>query len=194
MYGEDKMARLGKKPILIPEGVKVREEKGMLVFEGNLGKLSQNIPQGIEVVMDGNSIILKNTISPENKKLYRYTEALQGLLRKLILNKIKGVKEKFEKVLELHGMGYKGEVQGKQLVLHIGFSTPVRIDIPEDIEVEVHRNTTIFIRGIDKEKVGSFAAGIRAIFPPEPYKGKGIRYRGEYIRHKAGKTGVGAAQ
>ncbi|HOL21685.1 MAG TPA: 50S ribosomal protein L6 [bacterium] len=188
------MARLGKKPILIPEGVKVKQEKDVLIFEGKNGKLEQIIPSGIEVVLEGNSIILKNLISPDNRKLYRKTEALQGLMRKLILNKINGVKEKFEKVLELHGVGYKGEVQGKKLVLSIGFSIPVEIEIPQGIEVEVVRNTMIFVRGTDKEQVGNFSASIRAIFPPEPYKGKGIRYRGEYVRHKAGKTGVGATQ
>ncbi|MDD3726013.1 MAG: 50S ribosomal protein L6 [Candidatus Ratteibacteria bacterium] len=188
------MGRLGKKPILVPEDVKIRKEKEILIFEGKFGTMKQPIPSGIEVVIEGNSIILKNLVSPDNKKLYRTTEALQGLLRKLILNKIKGVSEKFEKVLELHGVGYKVEVQGKKLILSLGFSVPVEVNIPEDIEVEVHRNTMLFIRGIDKERVGNFAASIRAISPPEPYKGKGIRYRGEYVRHKAGKTGVGATQ
>ncbi|MCX8082573.1 MAG: 50S ribosomal protein L6 [bacterium] len=188
------MARLGKKPILIPEGVKVKKEENNLIFEGRAGKLEQKIPSEIEVVLENSSITLKNLIPSENRKLYRKTEALQGLLRRIILNKIKGVNEKFEKVLELHGVGYKGEVQGKKLVLTLGFTLPVEIDIPEGIEVEVVRNTMIFIRGMDKEKVGNFAATVRAIFPPEPYKGKGIRYRGEYVRHKAGKTGVGATQ
>ena len=110
------------------------------------------------------------------------------------MNKIKGVSEKFEKVLELHGVGYKAEVQGKKLVLSLEFSIPVEIVIPDGIEIETPRNTMLFIRGIDKEQVGNFAASIRAISPPEPYKGKGIRYRGEYVRHKAGKTGVGATQ
>jgi len=189
-----KMARLGKKPISIPEDVKVKQEQGVIIFEGKAGRLKQEIPSGIEIVIEGNSIILKNLISPDNRKLYKKTEALQGLLRRLILNKIQGAKEKFEKILELYGVGYKAEVQGKKLVLSLGFSIPVEVDIPEGIEVEVHRNTMVFIRGIDKEQVGNFAASIRAIFPPEPYKGKGIRYRGEYVRHKAGKTGVGATQ
>ncbi|MCM8820557.1 MAG: 50S ribosomal protein L6 [Candidatus Omnitrophica bacterium] len=188
------MARLGKKPILIPEDVKVKQEGEVLFFEGKAGKLKQKIPAGIEVVLAGNSIMLKNLVSPDNRKLYRKTEALQGLLRRIILNKIQGVKTKFEKVLELHGVGYKGEVQGKKLILSIGFSIPVEVNIPEGIELEILRNTIIFIRGIDKQQVGDFAASIRDIFPPEPYKGKGIRYRGEYVRHKAGKTGVGATQ
>lgn len=190
------MARLGKKPIMIPEDVKVKYEEGTLVFEGKYGKTEQVIPpdSGIEIVMEGNSITLKNIVPPERKKSYRRSETLQGLLRSLILNRIKGVRERFEKVLELHGVGYKGEVQGKKLVLSLGFSIPVEVNIPEGLEVEVVRNTIIFIRGVNKEQVGNFAATVRAIYPPEPYKGKGIRYRGEYVRHKAGKTGVGAAK
>ncbi|MGI6595546.1 MAG: 50S ribosomal protein L6 [Elusimicrobia bacterium] len=188
------MARLGKKPILVPDSVKVKREQDALVFEGKAGKMEQGIPLGVEVNIEGNIITLKNVISPEERKLYRKTEALQGLTRRLILNKIKGVSERFEKVLELHGVGYKGEVQGKKLILSLEFSIPMEIAIPDGIEIELPRNTMIFIRGIDKEQVGNFAATVRAISPPEPYKGKGIRYRGEYVRHKAGKTGAGAAQ
>jgi large subunit ribosomal protein L6 len=188
------MARLGKKPVLIQDGVKISKKDGRLIFEGGKGKTEQEIFPNLDVSVNTDRITISNTINPKDRKLYRKTEALQGLLRKLVLNKIKGVKDGFEKILELHGVGYKVEVQGRKMILSIGFSNPVERNIPEGIEVEIHRNTIIFIRGMEKQKVGNYAAEIRAICPPEPYKGKGIRYRGEYVRHKAGKTSVGATQ
>ncbi len=188
------MARLGKKPIVVTEGVKVSKKDGKIFFEGPKGKLEQDIFPNLEVSVDGGRIAVTNLVDPSDRKTYRKTEALQGLLRKLILNRIGGTKEGFEKILEIHGVGYKGEVKGKKLVLSVGFSNPVEVDIPNGIEVEIYRNTIVFIRGIEKQKVGSYAADIRAICPPEPYKGKGIRYRGEYVRHKAGKAAVGATQ
>lgn len=188
------MARLGKKPILIDEKVKISSKDGKIIFEGPKGKLEQEIFPNLDVSIDQGKIIVVNLVDPGDRKLYKKTEALQGLLRKLILNRIKGTKEGFEKVLEIHGVGYKAEVKGKKIVLSIGFSEPVERDIPDGIEVEIHRNTIVFIRGMDKQRVGCYAADIRAIRPPEPYKGKGIRYRGEYVRHKAGKAAVGATQ
>jgi len=186
------MARLGKKPVEIREGVKVEQKEGKILFEGSKGKLEQEIFPNLEVSIDGGMIAVKNLVSEDDRKLYRKTEALRGLLRKLILNTIRGVKEGFEKILEIHGVGYKGEVKGNKLLLSVGFSIPVELDIPKGIEIEVLKNTIIFIRGTEKQQVGNYAAVIRAICPPEPYKGKGIRYRGEYVRHKAGKTGAGA--
>jgi len=179
---------------VIAEGVKVSRKARKLVFEGGKGKLEQDIFPNLDVSVEGGRITVTNLVNEGDRKLYRKTEALQGLLRKLILNRIKGTKEGFEKILEIHGVGYKGEVQGKKLILSVGFSNPVEVNIPEGIEVEIHRNTIVFIRGMEKQRVGSYAADIRAICPPEPYKGKGIRYRGEYVRHKAGKTAVGATQ
>lgn len=188
------MARLGKKPVVIEEGVKVSKKGGRMFFEGSKGKLEQEIFPNLDVSVDTGRITVSNLVDESDRKLYRKTEALQGLLRKLILNRIKGAKDGFEKILEIHGVGYKGEVKGKKILLALGFSNPVEMDIPDGIEVEIHRNTIVFIRGAEKQKVGNYAAEIRAICPPEPYKGKGIRYRGEYVRHKAGKASAGATQ
>ncbi|MCD6408402.1 50S ribosomal protein L6 [bacterium] len=188
------MARLGKRPVELPEGVKAKIEGNKIVVEGPKGKLQQEIFPGLSVNIEDNKILVKNEVPEKNKKLFRKTNALHGLLRSLIQNMVIGVKDGYEKILEIHGVGYKAEVKGKKIVLTLGFSHPVEVDIPEGISVEVVRNTIIFIRGIDKQQVGDYAAKIRKIYPPEPYKGKGIRYRGEYVRHKAGKAGVGAAQ
>jgi large subunit ribosomal protein L6 len=188
------MARLGKKPIDIPDGVNVKVENGIVYVEGKKGKLSQEIFPNLSVVVEDKKIFVKNSVDPKNKKIYRKTNALWGLLRSLIYNMIKGVTEGYEKILEIHGTGYKAEVKGKNLVLTLGFTHPVEVEIPEGISVEVNKNTIIFVRGADKQKVGEFAASIRRISPPEPYKGKGIRYRGEYIRQKVTKAGVGATK
>jgi large subunit ribosomal protein L6 len=188
------MARLGKKPIPIQEGVKISQKDGRIFFEGSKGKLEQEIFPNLEVSINAGIILVNNLVNESDRKLYRKTEALQGLLRKLILNCIKGVSDGFEKILEIHGVGYKGEVKGRKLVLNVGFSNPVEVDIPKGIEVEIHRNTMVYIRGSEKQQVGNYAAELRDICPPEPYKGKGMRYRGEYVRHKAGKAAAGAAQ
>lgn len=186
------MARLGKKPIDIPEGVNVVVADGKVFVEGKKGKLVQEIFPNLNVVIEDKKILVKNQADPKNKKLYRKTNALWGLLRSLIANMIKGVNEGFEKILEIHGVGYKGDVKGNKLILSVGFTHPVEIEIPKEISVEVSKNTIIFIRGADKQKVGDFAAKVRSVCPPEPYKGKGIRYRGEYVRQKATKAGVEA--
>ncbi len=188
------MARLGKKPVVVEKGIKVSQKDGKIFFEGDKGKLKQEIFPNLDVSVVDDKITVKNLVDAKERKLHRKTEALQGLLRKMIVNKLKGVKDGFEKTLEIHGVGYKGEVQGRKILLNIGFSIPVESVIPDGIEVEIHRNTIVFIKGIDKQVVGNYAAEIRAICPPEPYKGKGIRYRGEYVRHKAGKAAVGATQ
>jgi len=190
----EKMSRLGKKPIDIPDGVNVKIENGIIYIEGKKGKLSQKIFPNLNVVIEDKKIFVKNEVEPKNKKLYRKTCAQWGLLRSLIYNMIKGVSEGYEKILEIHGTGYKAELKGKKLILTLGFTHPVEVEIPQDISVEVSKNTIIFIRGADKQKVGEFAASIRRIYPPEPYKGKGIRYRGEYIRQKVTKAGVGASK
>jgi len=188
------MSRLGKKPIDIPEGVNVKVENGFVYIEGKKGKLSQKILPNLSVVIEDKKIFVKNEVDPKNKKLYRKTNAMWGLLRSLICNMIKGVSEGYEKILEIHGVGYKGEVKGKKLILTLGFTHPIEVEIPEGISVEVNKNTIIFVRGVDKQKVGEFAASIRRISPPDPYKGKGIRYRGEYIRQKPTKASVGATK
>ncbi|MCM8803915.1 MAG: 50S ribosomal protein L6 [Candidatus Omnitrophica bacterium] len=188
------MARLGKKPIEILEGVNVRIENGKIFVGSKKGELSQDIFPNLSVVVENKKIFVKNEVDPKNKKLYRKTNAMWGLLRSLIFNMVKGVTEGYEKILEIHGVGYKGEVKGNKLILSLGFTHPVEVEIPNDIQVEVNKNTIIFVRGIDKQKVGEFAAKIRRIYPPDVYKGKGIRYRGEYVRQKPTKVGVGAAK
>jgi len=189
-----KMARLGKKPVKIPEGVKVEIKEGEIYISAKNNILKRPIFQGLDVSIQDNQILIKNTISEKQRKLYKKVDSLQGLMRAYIINMIKGVTSSFEKILEIHGQGYKAEIKGKELVLTLGFSVPVKIEIPQDISVEVVKNTIIFIRGIDKEKIGNFAAKLRAISPPEPYKGTGIRYRGEYIRQKVGKAAVGVTK
>ncbi|MGC8976059.1 MAG: 50S ribosomal protein L6 [Candidatus Ratteibacteria bacterium] len=188
------MARLGKKPIQIPDKVNVKVENNFVTVEGPKGKLTQEIFPNLSVFVEDNKIYVKNNVDPKKKKLYRKTDALWGLLRSLIFNMVKGVTEGYEKILEIHGVGYKGEVKGDKLILSLGFTHPVEVEIPKDIKVEISKNTIIFVRGIDKQKVGEFAAKIRRISPPDVYKGKGIRYRGEYIRQKPTKLGVGAAK
>ncbi|MCM8772409.1 MAG: 50S ribosomal protein L6 [candidate division WOR-3 bacterium] len=188
------MARLGKKPVEIPEGVNVKIENGIIYVEGKNGKLSQKIFPNLSVVIEDKKIFVRNEVDPKNKKLYRKTDQLHGLLRSLIFNMVKGVTEGYEKILEIHGVGYKGEVKGNRLILTLGFTHPVEVEIPEGIKVEVSKNTVIFVRGADKQKVGEFAATIRRICPPDSYKGKGIRYRGEYVRLKPGKAAVGATK
>jgi len=194
MYGEVKMARLGKRPVMIPDGVKISVVDGKVRVESGKGKMEHDLFPFIEVSVEGNKLYVKNKVSEKEKKLFRKTEAFQGLIRKLIINMTVGLTTGFEKVLEMNGVGYKAEAKGKKLILNVGFSNPVELDIPEGLSVEVLKNTILFIRGMDIEKLGNYAATIRRICPPEPYKGKGIRYRGEYVRHKAGKTGVGATQ
>lgn len=188
------MARLGKKPVEIPDGVNVKIENEKVIVEGPKGKLSQEIFPNLTVLIEDKKIFVKNEVDPKNKKLYRKTDALWGLLRSLIANMVKGVKEGYEKILEIHGVGYKGEVKGNKLILTLGFTHPVEVEIPKDLSVEVNKNTIIFIRGADKQKVGEFAAKVRSICPPDVYKGKGIRYRGEYVRQKPTKAGVGAGK
>jgi|LSQX01.3.fsa_nt_gb large subunit ribosomal protein L6 len=188
------MARLGKRPVEIPSSVKVAVVDNMIQVESSKGKMEHIIFPFLEIVVEEGKIYVKNSVQEKEKKLYRKTEAFQGLLRKLIINMFVGLTEGFERILELNGVGYKAEVNGNKLILSVGFSNPVEVDIPEGISAEVTRNTIIILKSMDLQKLGNYAATIRKISPPEPYKGKGIRYRGEYVRHKAGKTGVGAAQ
>ncbi|MCL5674796.1 MAG: 50S ribosomal protein L6 [Candidatus Omnitrophica bacterium] len=189
------MSRLGKKPIIIPDNVNVSVSDNLIEISGPKGKLSQKIFDNISVAMENRQLLIKNLMpSGERKmrKLFKKTDSLQGLLRTLIINKINGSLNVFEKILEIHGVGYKTEVKDKKLILNVGFNHPVEIDIPETISIEVVHNTILFIRGFDKELLGNLTAKIRSICPPEPYKGKGIRYRGEYVRHKVGKAAIAA--
>jgi large subunit ribosomal protein L6 len=175
------MSRIGKKPILIPDDVEVKIEDRQVVIKGQKGEISQEIPGEILVEKKEDKLI----VSP--KRRTKRTPALWGLIRALLQNHIKGVTEGFEKQLEIRGIGYKASLPDQKTIqLEVGFSHPVKIEIPEGLNVSVEKNI-IKISGIDKQKVGEFAAKIRKVRPPEPYKGKGIRYIGEKVRKKEGK-------
>ena len=178
------MSRVGKKPISIPEKTKLTYTDRQLTVEGEKGKLSRQIHPSVDLkIEDG---IIQVTSESEN----RVNRSLQGLTRSLVANMITGVNSGFERTLEINGIGYRAELKGKQIVLHLGYSHPVEFDIPEGISAAVDRNNTIKLSGINKEQVGQTAAAIRRLRPPEPYKGKGIKFAEEYIRKKAGKTGT----
>jgi large subunit ribosomal protein L6 len=178
------MSRVGKKPITIPAKTKVTYSNKMLVVEGDKGKLSHTVHPAIDLaIQDG---VLNVTMKIEG----RSNRALQGLTRSLVANMITGVSRGFERMLEINGIGYRAELSGKQLILHVGYSSPVAFDLPDGITATVEKNNNIKLFGIDKQKVGLAAAAIRRIRPPEPYKGKGIKYAEEHIHRKAGKTGT----
>ncbi len=181
------MSRVGKKPIEIPEGVEVKIEGRNVIIKGPKGELSREVRPEIKVEVKDGKILVTPQI--ETKK----TKAFWGLTRALLNNMVKGVTEGYEKKLEIRGLGYKASLEGKDLVLMVGFTHPVKLVIPEEIKVAVEKNI-ITVSGIDKELVGLIASKIRKVRPPEPYKGKGIRYLGEHVRRKAGKkvaTGAG---
>jgi len=176
------MSRIGKKIIVIPQGVKVEVKDGAVMIEGSKGALNYRFSPRISVVTKDGQIAVKRSI---DTKLDR---SLHGLTRALIANMIKGVTDGYVKQLEIIGVGYKAQVQGNVLNMALGYSHPVNFPIPEGIKIETPKPTQVTIQGIDKEKVGEVAAEIRALCPPEPYKGKGIRYLGEYIKKKVGKA------
>lgn len=177
------MSRIGRKEIVIPDGVTVTIKGNNLVFvKGPKGEIEQQIPE--EIIIKSNDGVI-NIERPSEIKKYK---SLHGLSRTLISNMIEGVTNGFEKKLEIQGVGYRAAKQGKVLVLNLGFSHPVEMEDPKGIEVEVPTQTEIVVRGIDKQQVGNYAAKIRDWRRPEPYKGKGIRYVGEYVRRKEGKT------
>ncbi|UCD55189.1 MAG: 50S ribosomal protein L6 [Candidatus Omnitrophota bacterium] len=178
------MSRVGKKPIDIPNNVKVDIKGNNITVEGPKGKLEYTVPGGLSVSLKENKLIVGRSSSLK-KEL-----SLHGLTRSIISNLIKGVTDGYAKELEIKGVGFKAAVQGNILQINVGFSHAVRYAIPEGITIKTAKPTKISITGIDKVKVGETAAEIRDYFKPEPYKGKGIRYLGEYVRHKAGKTVV----
>jgi len=178
------MSKIGKKPLTLPEGVEIKWERPLVRVKGPKGELSLEIRPEVDLEISGREVRVKKTA--ENK----LARSLWGTYRSLLNNMIIGVTQGFEKKLELVGVGYRAEVKGKTLVLQLGFSHPIEYPIPEGIEITADR-TKISVRGIDKQKVGQVAAEIRAFRPPEPYKGKGIRYEGEEVRRKAGKAAVG---
>jgi large subunit ribosomal protein L6 len=175
------MSRIGKKPIEVPAGVTVTVDPGRVTVHGPKGELRQVVPQRIAITQeDGVITVTRPTERGEDR-------ALHGLTRTLVANMVDGVTRGFEKRLELQGVGYRAALAGSNLELQVGYSHPVRIVPRQGIEFEVSTPTQIVVRGIDKQLVGQTAAEIRKVRPPEPYKGKGIRYEGEYVRRKVGK-------
>lgn len=177
------MSRIGKKPIEIPAGVTVAINNSTVTVKGPKGELTRSFNPDIEIKVEENII---NVSRPSEAKEHR---ALHGTTRALLSNMVEGVSKGFEKGLELIGVGYRAQKQGNKLILNVGYSHPVEITPEEGIEVEVPSNTKLIVKGINKERVGALAANIRDVRPPEPYKGKGIRYEGEFVRRKEGKTG-----
>ena len=175
------MSRIGKKPIELPTGVNVAISPGRVQVNGPLGELSQEVPARMQIDQeDGSIVVTRPTERGEDR-------ALHGLTRTLVANMVEGVTKGFEKRLEIQGVGYRATLQGTNLELNVGYSHPVRITPRAGISFEVPSNTSIIVKGIDKQMVGQTAAEIRKVRPPEPYKGKGIRYEGEFVRRKVGK-------
>ena len=175
------MSRIGKQPVAVPDGVEINIEPELVSVKGPKGELAERKSREIEVKQeDGQIVVTRPTDRGEHR-------ALHGLTRSLIANMVEGVTNGFEKRLEIQGVGYRANLQGKKLVLALGYSHPVELDAPDGIDFEVPLPTRIVVRGISKQAVGEVAAKIRKSRPPEPYKGKGIRYEGEYVRRKVGK-------
>lgn len=176
------MSRIGKQPITIPAGVEVKQQNGTMVVKGPKGELSITINPTIQIEIADSQIKLSR---PSDIKQHR---AIHGLYRSLIANMVEGVTQGYEKKLEIRGVGYRAEMKGKSLHLQVGYSHPIVFKPPSSITITCESPTAITVSGIDKELVGKVAAKIRSFRKPEPYKGKGIRYLGEYVREKAGKT------
>ncbi|SOC39112.1 50S ribosomal protein L6 [Ureibacillus acetophenoni] len=178
------MSRVGKKPIEVPAGVTVTiADDNTVTVKGPKGELTQTFNQDIKIEQEGNVITLTR---PSESKEHR---TIHGTTRALLANMVTGVSEGFTRSLELIGVGYRAQLQGKKLVLNVGYSHPVEFTPEEGLEIEVPSNTKVIVKGINKERVGALSSNIRAVRPPEPYKGKGIRYEGEHVRRKEGKTG-----
>jgi len=175
------MSRIGKKPIEIPDGVSVEIGEGEVTVKGPKGELRQAVSPAMRIEQTNGTLSVER---PTDRGEHR---SLHGLTRSLIANMVEGVTDGFEKRLQIQGVGYRARLQGKALELAVGYSHPVSIPAPEGIEFEVPQPTEVVVRGIDKQLVGEVAARIRKQRPPEPYKGKGIRYAGEYVRRKVGK-------
>lgn len=182
------MSRIGKQPVALPEKVKARIENRKVLVEGPLGKLEYSLPDGINAEVKDSNINLSMAQGAVDKS------ALFGTSRARVNNMVSGVTKEFEKVLEISGVGFKGAVEGAKVTMQLGFSHPVLIDIPKGIHMSFDpKQVVLTIKGIDREVVGNLAAQIKRIKPPEPYKGTGIKYRGEHIIRKAGKTAAGAS-
>jgi len=176
------MSKLGKSPIPVPKGVEIKTDTTTIHVKGPKGTLTYPTTKGISIKIDGDIVIVERDTKVEMPR------TTHGIYRALINNMIVGVSKGFEKRLTMVGVGYRAAVQGHKLDLQVGFSHPTQIAIPKSVQVTVDKSSTIIITGVDKHAVGQFAASVRAIKPPEPYKGKGIRYEDEYVRKKAGKA------
>ncbi len=176
------MSRIGNKAVLIPDKVKVQVQGRRVNVEGPKGKLEYTAPEGVEVKIEDKQVVFKRSSEA------REFRALHGLVRSLVNNMVEGTLNGFKKNLEIQGVGFKAAVQGTNLNLSLGYSHPLLYPIPPDIKVTVTDQTKVQIEGVDKQKVGQVAADIRAYYPPEPYKGKGVRFAGENVRRKEGKT------
>ena len=177
------MSRIGKAPIEVPDKVSVSLDGLHVTVKGPKGELSRTLPEGVAISQEGNTLLVTPSTSS------RRSRERHGLCRTLVANMVQGVSQGYTLKLEIVGVGYRANVQGKKLVLSAGYSHPVEMDPPDGISFAVEGNTTVLVSGADKEVVGNEAAKVRAIRPPEPYKGKGIKYEGEKILRKAGKTG-----
>ncbi len=176
------MSRIGNKPVSIPSGVTVTASNGEISVKGPKGQLAQHIVDGISFEIGSDAVVVNRA---DDRKTYR---ANHGLMRALLNNMVTGVTDGFERNLEINGVGYKASVQGNKAVFNLGYSHPIEFPFPEGVTISVDKNTLVSVKGIDKEKVGQAAAEIRGFRPPDSYKGKGVRYAGEYVRLKAGKS------
>jgi large subunit ribosomal protein L6 len=178
------MSRIGRLPVKLRSGVEVKVTDGVVHVKGPRGQLSQSVPPLTRFEVGTGQVVVQR--EREDKR----ARAMHGLARALLSNMVTGVTDGFERGLEINGVGYRAAVQGRKLALSVGFSHPVEIEIPPGLEVAAEGQTRLVVRGIDKQRVGQFAAEIRRVKPPEPYKGKGIRYAGELVRRKVGKAGA----
>lgn len=177
------MSRIGNKVVVLPAGVEIKQDGNNITVKGPKGELTRTFSKDIEMKIEGNEVTFTR---PDDSKEMK---TIHGTTRANFNNMVVGVSEGFQKALELIGVGYRAQLQGSKLVLNVGYSHPVEIEAPEGITIEVPANTSVIVKGISKETVGELAANIRGVRPPEPYKGKGIRYVGEFVRRKEGKTG-----
>jgi large subunit ribosomal protein L6 len=178
------MSRIGKKPIQVPDKIKIIYSERQLTIQGAKGSLSRTIHPDLDLNIENN--VIDVLLKSQDRKV----KALQGLTRSLVDNMVVGVSKGFERTLEINGIGYRAEAKGNSIIFNLGFSHPIDFVLPEGISAEVDKNNTVKLTGIDKEKLGHVAASIRRLRPPEPYKGKGIKYSEEKIQKKAGKTGT----
>ena len=178
------MSRVGKKSIPIPDNVKISNNNRVITVQGEKGTLTRSIHPSVDLEIEKGYANVTMVVND------RKSRSLQGLTRSLVANMVTGVDKGFERVLEIHGIGYRAELKGNSIVFNVGYSRPVNFDLPEGVAATISKNNVIKLTAIDKELLGRTAASIRQLRPPEPYKGKGIKYAEEYIKRKAGKTGV----